>query len=255
MAGTEGDLDQAFERTVEEGERRLSRSWPELLATGAVGGVDLSFGVFALLVVREKGGSEIVASVAFTIGFIAVTLAHSELFTENFLVPIGALATRRARWPALVRLWVFTLATNVAAGMAVMAICMKGFPELHRVVLEVGAHYPPQGIGLRSLCGAVLGGAAITLMTWMQQSTESVGAKIVAAFVASFLLAAGPLNHAIVVALELFGGLLVGSPWGYGSWLGMVLWTSAGNLLGGIGLVTVLRLVQVGRAAIEEQAR
>jgi succinate-acetate transporter protein len=40
---------EAFHRTVDEGTERLGRSTSSLLATGAVGGVDVSVGIFAML--------------------------------------------------------------------------------------------------------------------------------------------------------------------------------------------------------------
>lgn len=49
-----------------------------------------------------------VGSPAFTTGFIALTLANSELFTENFLVPVVAVAARKATPAALIRLWIGT---------------------------------------------------------------------------------------------------------------------------------------------------
>ena len=85
----------------------------------------------------------------------------------------------------------------------------------------------------------------ITLMTWMEHSTESVGAKLVAAVIAAFLLAAGSLNHVIVVSIEMFAALQAHAPFGYADWAGMAAWAALGNMIGGIGLVTVLRLVQV----------
>jgi formate/nitrite transporter FocA (FNT family) len=98
------DLSSTFERTVDEGEFRLHRSWPRLLATGLVGGADVSLGVFALLIVEEATGDKLLAALAFSIGFVALTLANSELFTENFLVPLLAVAAAKApalqRWPS-----------------------------------------------------------------------------------------------------------------------------------------------------------
>jgi formate/nitrite transporter FocA (FNT family) len=247
------ELSEAFKRTVEEGERRLERSWPELLATGAVGGLDIGLGVLALLLVKHDTHSDTLAAVAFTVGFIALTLAQSELFTENFMVPVAALAAGRARWPALVRLWVCTLAMNLLGGWVGMAIVIGGLPKLKPVALEVATHYPKQGIGWESLATAILGGAIITLMTWMERGNESALAKLTAAFVAAFLLAAGPLNHAIVVSLEMFAGLIAGAPFGYRDWLGMLAWMTMGNMMGGIGFVTVLRLVQVGQRQIDKE--
>jgi formate/nitrite transporter FocA (FNT family) len=209
-------------------------------------------GVFALLLVKESTHNDMAAALAFSIGFIALTLANSELFTENFLVPIATLASGECTIIELVRLWLGTLTLNLVGGWVLMAFVIGGFDKLRPVAVEVATHYTRQGIGWSSFATAVLGGTVITLMTWMQQSTESVPAELLAAISAAFLLAAGSLNHAIVVSIEMFAALHAGAPFGYLSWLGMLGWACAGNLVGGIGLVTVLRLVQVGADVVSE---
>ncbi|MCW2685886.1 MAG: formate/nitrite transporter, partial [Mycobacterium sp.] len=97
----ERELASAFSRSVDEGCHRLERSLPELLATGAVGGIDVTFGVFALFIVEAATGNRLLAALAFGIGFIALTLARSELFTENFLLPIAAVVAHRQRPSAI----------------------------------------------------------------------------------------------------------------------------------------------------------
>jgi formate/nitrite transporter FocA (FNT family) len=252
-----GDIDDelasAFERTVAEGHRRLTRTWPGLLATGTVGGIDVSVGVLGLLVVHEATGSPLLAALAFPIGFFALTLASSELFTENFLVPIAAVAARWSGPWALARLWAGTLVTNLLGGWVMTGIIIGAFPSLRHAAVQVGAAYPGYGIGWRSFALALLGGVVITLMTWMERSTTSVPGKLVAAFSAGFLLASGSLNHAIVVSLEMFAALHAGAPFGYLDWLRVLGWATLGNMIGGIGLVTVLRLVQVGKHKLQEE--
>jgi formate-nitrite transporter family protein len=239
------ELQETFDRTVEEGVYRIERSTQSLLATGMVGGLDVAMGVFALLLVKEETKSDLAAALAFTIGFIALTLANSELFTENFLVPIAALLARRGEWPNVLRLWGGTAATNLLGGWVLMAFVMGGLPKLRPTAVELGSHYAHLGIGWTSFATAVLGGTVITLMTWMQHSTDSIGAKLVAAIASGFLLAAGSLNHVIVVSIEMFAALQAHAPFGYADWAGMAAWAALGNMVGGIGLVTVLRFVQV----------
>lgn len=253
--GQISDLSAAFERTVDEGEVRLQRSLSRLLTTGLVGGADVSLGVFGLLIVRHATGDELLAALAFPIGFVALTLANSELFTENFLVPIATVAAQKATILDLLRLWAGTLITNLMAGWLIMGLVLTGFPKLGPTAVEVGRYYPSIGIGWRSFAGALLGGAVITLMTWMERSTTSVPAKLVAAAVAAFLLAAAPLNHAIVVSIEMFAGLVHGAPYGYLDWLSVLAWYSLGNIIGGVVLVAGLRLVQVGEGKIDEERR
>lgn len=249
---TDDELALALQRSITEGERRLNRSWGSLFSTGAVGGLDVATGVFALLLVMEVTGNELLASLAFTIGFVALTMGQSELFTEDFLVPIVArLAKRSERRVAVIRLWSGTLVTNLAAGWVATALIMVAFPKLNATAVQIGSHYVDQGIGRAAFAQAMLGGMAITLMTWMQQGTDSMVAKLLAAIVMAFLLAAGPLNHVIVGSLEMFAALLVGAPFGYAEVARIAAFAALGNLVGGVGLVTMLRLVQVGREAVD----
>jgi formate/nitrite transporter FocA (FNT family) len=245
-------LATTFERTVDEGVLRLDRTLLGLLATGLVGGADVGVGVFALLIVKQSSGNELLAALAFSIGFIALTLAGSELFTENYLVPIAAVVARRSTWNKVLRLWAGTATMNLVGGWLVVGLVMSGFPKLRPTAIEVAQHYPSIGIGWRSFSGAVLGGAVITLMTWMERSTESVPGKLAAAVVAAFLLASAPLNHVIVVSLEMFAALQAGAPFGYADWAACAAWYTLGNMIGGIVFVTGLRMVQVGAERVEE---
>ena len=249
------ELRGTFLKTVDEAQRRLSRSWPTLLATGAVGGIDVGVGVLALLLVREGTGSDLLGALAFGIGFIALTLGRSELFTENFLVPVAGVVAGKATVGSTFRLWGGTAATNLLGGWALMGLVSIGLPELHEVAVEVGSHYPELGIGATSFASAILGGTAITLMTWMERGADSVGAKVVAAATIAFVLASGRLNHAIVVSLEMFAALHFGAPFGYADWLGMASWAALGNAVGGLALVTILRLVQIGRTVVDDERR
>lgn len=230
---------------VDEGAERLDRSLLDLLSTGAVGGLDVSIGVFALYIVLHLTDDNLVlGGLAFSVGFIALTLAGSELFTENFLIPIAAVAEGEASWPLVLRLWAGTLVFNLLGGWVVMAIIMSAFPDLHETAIESGQHFVEIGIGWRSFALAMFAGMIITLMTWMEHSRGGVGARIVAAVIAGSLLAIGEMNHSIVASMEMFAGMIAGAPYGYLDWLTVLAWAVAGNMVGGVGLVTVLRLVQ-----------
>jgi formate/nitrite transporter FocA (FNT family) len=82
-------------------------------------------------------------------------------------------------------------------------------------------------------------------MTHMQHATESDGVRLVPATVMGFLLGAGELNHVIVASLLCFAALHAGAPFGYADWFGLFAFAGLGNLIGGVGLVTILRLLQV----------
>src|ERR1700710_2456507 len=82
----EPELEETFDRLVDEGHDRLDRPLLPLVATGFLGGLDVGVGVLMYLVVDAKTNQPLLASLAFTIGFVALLLANSDLFTENLPV-------------------------------------------------------------------------------------------------------------------------------------------------------------------------
>lgn len=237
--------ERTFDRLVDEGRQRLGRSWSGIIATGLLGGLDVGVGVFALLLVEHTTGSKLLAGLAFSIGFIALSLAHSELFTEDFLVPVAAVLTKASPPWSLLRLWAVTVLTNLAGGWVITGIIIAGFPSLRATAVDSATFYIDLGPTWRAFALALLGGFLITLMTHMQHATESEGVRLVPATVMGFLLGAGQVNHAIVASLLCFAALHVGAPFGYVDWLGLVALAALGNMVGGLGLVTLLRLLQV----------
>ncbi|MEW2444758.1 formate/nitrite transporter family protein [Micromonospora marina] len=255
-AGSEPEVAEAFSRLVEEGTTRLTRPWPALVVTGLLGGVDVGTGVLAYLLVLEATGQTLLAGLAFGIGFVALLLARSELFTENFLVPVTAVAAGRTSVRSLLRLWGVTLAGNLVGGWLVAWLIIRGLPRLRPAAVETGTHYAALGVNLRSFVLAVLAGLVITLMTRMQHATESFGVRLVPALLFGALLTGGQLFHSVLDSIMMFAALIAGpAPFGYLAWLGALCWSVLGNLVGGVGLVTVLRLARVPRELAAERAR
>ena len=121
------------------------------------------------------------------------------------------------------------------------------------MAVEVAKHYAGMGIGWTPLASALLGGTVLTLMTWMERSTPSVPAKLLAVISVGFIVAGAPLAHAVVSSMEAFSALHAGAPFGYLDWLGAEAWTVLWNMVGGLLLVTGLRLVQVGVGQVDEE--
>jgi formate-nitrite transporter family protein len=247
------DTERTFDRLVDEGEQRLGRSWSGLISTGLLGGLDVGVGVLALLLVEHLTESLLLGGLAFAIGFIALTLARSELFTEDFLVPVAAVVTKASTVLALLRLWGVTIVTNLAGGWLITGIIIAGFPALHSTAVKAGQFYIELGTTWRAFALALMGGFLITLMTHMQHSTDSDGIRLVPATVMGFLLGAGQVNHAIVASLLCFAALHAGAPFGYLDWLGLFAFAALGNMIGGLGLVTVLRLLQAPNKVAAER--
>jgi formate/nitrite transporter FocA (FNT family) len=251
---TDDDVEDAFDRLVSEGRSRLGRSWAPLITTGLVGGIDVGTGVFAYLVVEEQTGSKLLAGLAFSIGFVALLLAHGELFTENFLVPVTAVVAGKSSPTMLARLWITTLVANLVGCWVMAWLIVTARPDLKSVARETGKHYADLGVNLHSLALAVVAGLVITLMTRMQHSTDSIGVQLVPAILFGALLAGGQLFHSILDSQLMFAALHSGASFGYLDWASALGWSVLGNIIGGVGLVTFLRLARVPGKIKEERA-
>lgn len=240
----EDEIEKSFDRTVDEGAQRLHRTFPDVLITGLFGGFEIGIGVLAYLAVLHQTGNHLLAGVAFSAGLIALLLAKSELFTEGFLVPIAAVSARQATVGQLGKLWGGTLFANLVGGWIFMALVMTAFPQWSRTITTSAEHYVHAGLSWQSVCLAVLGGSTITLMTRMQHGTDAMSGKLAAAVVGGFLLSGLQLFHSILDSLLIFGAIQIGAPISYLDWLGWFSYTAVFNVVGGILLVTALRLVR-----------
>ncbi|MEO6999301.1 MAG: formate/nitrite transporter family protein [Terracoccus sp.] len=251
---SEPALEETYDRLVEEGHERLDRPLLPLLSTGLLGGVDVGVGVLIYLVVDAKTGNPLIASMAFSIGFVALLLANSELFTENFLVPVISVIAKVGTLRQLVRLWVVTLVANLVAGYAMAGMIVVALPDVHEVAVETGSHYAHLGVSWRSFFLAVLAGTVITLLTRMQHATENLGVRLVPAVLMSFVLVGAQLFHSVLDSILMFAGLLTGkADYGYLDWLGALGWSAFGNLVGGLVLVTGIRLLRIPHRIAESR--
>jgi formate/nitrite transporter FocA (FNT family) len=205
-------VEEAFDRLVGQGRERLARPLLPLVATGMLGGIDVGVGVLAYLVVEHDTGSALLGALAFTIGFVALLMAGSELFTENFLVPVVAVVAKDGTISQLLRLWVVSLAANLLTGLGMAAIIVYALPDVQDTAIAAGAHYAELGTTIRSFLLAVLAGAVITLLTRMQNATDNLGIKIVPAVMLSFVLVAAKLFHCVLDSILMFAGLLTAAP-------------------------------------------
>jgi formate/nitrite transporter FocA (FNT family) len=249
------DPEQIYRRARDEGRRRLARPVVELAATALVGGFDVAFGVIAFgLAAGALAGSvqpelaHLVGALAFGVGFVFVVVGKSELFTENFLVPVAGLERRsRASWLKLGELWVGTLLLNLVGGAALaLLVTSKGVlprashDELVRLAERLTSHS-----AVAELLSAVVAGALMTLMTWfVEGAAESTGVRIAMSWIVGTLIALGTFNHAIVSTIELVFGMRYGAAVSVGELFANLGVAVAGNLVGGLLLVTFARTAQ-----------
>src|SRR5207244_1044617 len=125
----------------------------------------------------------LVGAAAFGIGFVFVVVGRSELFTENFLVPIAGLDRQnRASWFKLGELWVATLVLNLVGGILLILILTSGgvLPQHAQPPLVSLADHVAGYDALAAFLSAVVAGALMTLLTWfVEGAADSMRARIV----------------------------------------------------------------------------
>lgn len=241
----EDEVERALDEVVRSGRPRLYRTVPELLASGAIAGIEVGLGVLAYLAVYAATGSYLLGGLAFSVGFVVLLLGNSELFTEGFLVPVTVVAAREADVRQLLRFWALTLTGNLVGAWAMMWTVVTAFPDLRDTARSTGATYATASFGLSAFLLAIVAGVALTLLTRMRIGTGDDVAKVIASVVVAFLVAGLSMYHSILDALFIFAGIHAGATdYGYGDWALFMSWCIAGNMVGGIGVTTALRLVR-----------
>ena len=245
---------EIYERAKSEGERRLSMSTLDLVATGFIAGFTVVFGIVGLGVVQALvqpefgvGVAKLAGALAFGIGLVFLVVGRSELFTENFFDPVAAAIDRGGRaWTLLPRLWVVILFLNMAGGAALAAVFTvdgalpDGAPEALSTVAEEIAGKSAAATVAR----AVAAGALITLLSYMLQAVDTVRGRISVAYMVGFFVALGPFDHVVVSALHLLYGVWFGAPVTYGDVVVNIALTVPGNLVGGVLFVTLTHAAQ-----------
>ena len=244
-----------YERTVEEGHRRLTRPVLEETSTALAAGFDIAAGivVMALLVhfTERHFGEEVahvIGAVGFGVGFVFLIVGRGELFTENFLVPLAGLDhdDEDSSWRNLLKLWTISPLFNILGGLVIILIVTT------HSVLPYGTGKALQDVAatthangkLALFMSAIFAGALITAMTWFVEGQATMMPRIVVAWICGAFLALGQLNHVIVITLELIFGYRYGAHFSWTFIAGNFVLAAAGNIVGGVGLVTLNRLTQ-----------
>jgi formate/nitrite transporter FocA (FNT family) len=262
VGGTESDElrripepEDIYERTKEEGKRRLSRPLLEEVATAVAAGFDIAVGiiVMGLLIhfTERQLGKEIahvIGAMGFGIAFVFLIVGRGELFTENFLVPLAGLDhdDDNSGWRDLAKLWLTSPIFNVLGGLIIIMIVTthsvlpygtgKALVDVSQVIHANGK--------LPLFMSAIFAGALITGMTWFVEGQVTMLPRMIVAWIVGFILALGTLNHVIVITLELVFGYRYGAGFNWTFIVTNFFIAAAGNIIGGVGLVTLTRFTQ-----------
>jgi formate/nitrite transporter FocA (FNT family) len=148
----------------------------------------------------------------------------------------------------VLRLWGIVFAANVAGALLfAFAVSQTELfePHVRETFGEIGRE-ALEGWWALTLLKGVFAGWLIAMMVWMLPAAES--ARFVVVVVMTYVVALGGFAHIIAGSVEVFYVVLTGGA-GWGAYLGWMLPTLLGNIVGGTTLVAALGHAQVAGEA------
>lgn len=241
--------EEIYNQVASNARTELKRSTLSLGISGFAGGVFMGLSALgpaiALGLLGDSPWVQFVAKMFYPLGFIVVILGRAQLFTENTLYPVAlVLAEKREVWNTL-RLWCTVLPANVLGALAFALLASRtsalSGPTLNALTkLGVDAvHMSPHTV----FWSAVMAGWIIATAAWLVSGSHSITGSILILWLLTFLVGLSGFAHCIATSGEIFAGVLTGKiEWiAYFRWFGLAV---AGNICGGVGMVTVLEYGQ-----------
>lgn len=236
------------------GGKRLRRPAIGDAVTALIGGMSVSFGAVAMSWASASFGGQpgaspahLAGALAFPVGFIILLVGKSELFTENFLLPVIGVLEGRGSARELGQLWSRTLIANLIGALVfALLISRPGVldPAPARVLVELAVYKVQTPFGT-SFVQAIFAGWVMTLLTWLLLAAQGSGPRLAIIWAMGSLIILGQFNHTIISAAEIFMALLLGAPITIGDWLlRNFLPALVGNIIGGVVFVTFLTYLQ-----------
>jgi formate-nitrite transporter family protein len=230
-------------------EEELDRGTLHLMVSGLAGGMGMGFtpmGVAALSAYLPKAHwSEAVATLLYPLGFIAVIIGRTQLFTENTLHPVAYVLSERKRLGDTMRLWIAVWVSNVIGAFAFAFLAIRTGalkPEFTNEITRLGTEAVEGSFGQLFL-GAVIAGWLIAFTAWMVAAGRSTSGQILSIYFLTLLMGLLQIPHSIAGSGEILGAVLAGSVSFGHYWYWMAAATS-GNVVGGVLIVTVLNWAQ-----------
>jgi formate/nitrite transporter FocA (FNT family) len=241
---------EIFHYVEDNAHEELRRSPQALAFSGFAGG--LSMGLTGLAVASALAAlpaiplRQFLAYLVYPIGFTAVIIGRAQLFTENTLYPVALILSERGHVRDTLRLWGVVFCFNILGAIAFGAltgITNALLPATHRELVGLGI-LASQGSFGHIFWSGVIGGWIIALVAWLVTASHWTIGQIAVIWSLTFLVGIGHFAHCIASSSEMMSAVFAGQVAfvRYLQWLGFA---TAGNIFGGVMIVTLLNFGQV----------
>ncbi len=244
-----------YEQVASNARQELGRSSVSLAISGLAGGVFMGLSALGTAIALAMlttpgqpptGSVQMIAKMFYPLGFIVVILGRSQLFTENTLYPVALVLAEKKHFWQTARLWATVLPANVLGALTFAALAsLTGAlrPDVVQSLAQLGVeatHNPAATI----FWSGVMGGWIIATVAWLVSGSHSITGSVMIIWLLAFVVGLGNFAHCIAASGEVFAAILTGrAPWvAFPTWFFPAV---AGNICGGVGMVTLLEYGQV----------
>ncbi len=251
---TQRDLDrptanQIYEQVALNGKRELRRSNVSLAISGVAGGLLMGLTGLSVAIIMSMVGTtpagKLTAFFFYPLGFMVVILGRSQLFTENTLYPVALMLAEKKHFLSTLRLWSLVFPANIVGALlfALLAVRTGALrPEVMTELSKLGV----EAVGItasHAFWSGVVGGWIIATVAWLVSASHSITGSVLLIWTMTFVVGIGHFAHCIASSGEILSSVLLGHV-ALLSFLSWLLPATAGNICGGVLLVTLLEYGQ-----------
>ncbi len=256
------DYRAVLEQEIANALQEMRRPAGGLALSGVAAGLNLSFGALFMamaLTFADGFGSaltrQFVLAGVSVIGFLLVLLGQTELFTAHTAMGLLPVLDGEASLRDLGRLWAVIFPANLlGCGVFAVIIALLGppldvvDPAAFRTLASALVPYSATTILLSGLVAGWLMG----LVTWLVAAARDTAGEFLSVAVVTAGIGFGPFHHSLLGTTEVLAALLLGQGVTVADYGHFLLWTTLGNVVGGVVFVALLNYGQAVRGGVPQ---
>ncbi len=249
------EIDEILDEQIETGLREHRRSNLGLFLSSFSAGLEVGFSLFLMGIVYTLFHGQVSSSVLHTlialsypIAFIFVVIGKSELFTEHTTLAVLPVLKGDATLKSLGILWLVIFVGNLLGGYLFAYILTNVAPAMKIISIDSFVSLALKMTSFSSetiLLSGILAGWLMGLLSWLVTSSQETISRIFVVILVTASIGMGGLHHSIVGSIEVFAGLVVSQKITLNEYLRFQLFTTLGNIIGGVVFVALLKYSHV----------
>ncbi|HEY0784820.1 MAG TPA: formate/nitrite transporter family protein [Acidobacteriaceae bacterium] len=240
---------EIYDQVAQNARVELVRKAVPLAISGIAGGLlmgltGLSVSILLSMIGKTPAG-QVVSFFFYPLGFMVVILGRSQLFTENTLYPVALMLAERRHYLSTLRLWSIVYPANILGALLFALLAVKTGalrPEYVTELTRMGVEAQAVGAS-HAFWSGVVGGWIIASVAWLVSASHSITGSVMLIWSMTFIVGLGHFAHCIATSGEMLSAVLHGQLH-FVQFFGWLLPATAGNVMGGVLLVTLLEYGQ-----------